>query len=82
MAELVERRIVTAVLLLLEFSLDCPVPLSSHKITILVMKVLVTALGLPSGGTREETLLMIEGPDLDTELDEKVINTQVYLKMD
>ena len=43
------------------FSLTRPVPLSSRKLTVPVIKAIATAMGLPDTGSKEETLLMIEG---------------------
>ena len=44
-----------------DFSLECPVLLNSRKLTISVLKAITRALYLPSKGTKEETVLMIEG---------------------
>ncbi len=43
------------------FSLTRPVPLSSRKLTAPVLKAIAAAMGLPDTGSKEETLLMIEG---------------------
>ena len=44
-----------------DFSLEHPVLLNSWKLTILVLKAIAQALKLLSTGTKEETVLMIEG---------------------
>ncbi len=49
------------------FSLTRPVPLSSRKLTVPVIKAIATAMGLPDTGSKEETLLMIEGKLVDEE---------------
>ena len=52
---------VVTVTLSLDFSLKRPVLLNSQKLTISVLKAIAQALNLPSTGTKEETVLMIEG---------------------
>ena len=44
-----------------DFSLERSVPLNSWKLTIAIVKAIAQALNLPDTGTKEETLLMIEG---------------------
>ena len=44
-----------------DFCLEHPVPLNLRKLTISVVKAIAQALSLPSTGTKEETVLMIEG---------------------
>ena len=44
-----------------ESLLTRPVPLSSKRLTAPVLKAIVTMLGLPATGSKEETLQMIEG---------------------
>ena len=44
-----------------DFSLERPVPLTSRKLNISVIKAIVRTLQLPSTGTKEETVLIIEG---------------------
>ncbi len=47
------------------FSLTRPVPLSSRKLTVPMIKAIATAMGLPDTGSKEETILMIEGKLVD-----------------
>ncbi len=49
------------------FSLTRPVPLSSRKLTVPVIKAIAIAMGLPDTGSKEETLLMIEGKLVEEE---------------
>jgi hypothetical protein len=44
-----------------DFALECAVPLNSRKLTISIVKAIAQALSLPGTGSKEETLLMIEG---------------------
>ncbi len=47
------------------FSLTRPVPLNSRKLTVPVIKAIAVAMGLPDTGSKEETILMIEGKLVD-----------------
>ena len=61
MTEKIVRNTVIVTALPPDFCLDRPVPLNAKKLTAIIIRAIATALELPDSGTREETLMMIEG---------------------